>query len=292
MATTRCLNSAFFLPLALMTIGALILLFLGGCLGGLMAGLLGIGGGLVFVLIFTNYLSVVNAPDTTLAHYIVANSMFAIFFAGISGSVKHYFSNNFFLKPVLISGVAASATSVLTNYLIDQGSWYDKELFSIVFISITSYVAYNILFGKDKARKDDHVEEFSLGTFILIGGLGGILAALSGVGGGVIMVPMLTRMLHINIKKATAISLGVITIMALVSSVYAMFVLGDDSPLQVPHTYGLIILPMVLPVAVGCVICSPFGVSLAKRIPNQTIKVIFACFLLLVISNMIYKLWL
>lgn len=274
-----------------MTFGALILLFLGGCLGGLMAGLLGIGGGLVFVLIFTNYLSAVNAPETTLAHYIVANSMFAIFFAGISGSVKHYFNNNFYFKPVVISGIAASVTSLITSYLINTGSWYSKEVFSVTFISITSYVAYRILMGKDKDNHSDRVEGFSLGIFLIIGGLGGILAALSGVGGGVIMVPLLTRLLHINIKKATAISLGVITIMALVSSVYALFTAAEES-VQIPHAYGLIILPMVLPVAAGCIICSPFGVTLAKRIPVQVIKVIFASFLLLVIFNMIYNLWL
>ncbi|HEY0899055.1 MAG TPA: sulfite exporter TauE/SafE family protein [Sphingobacteriaceae bacterium] len=274
-----------------MTFGALILLFLGGCLGGLMAGLLGIGGGLVFVLIFTNYLSAVNAPETTLAHYIVANSMFAIFFAGISGSVKHYFNNNFYFKPVLISGIAASVTSLITSYLINTGTWYSKEVFSVIFISITSYVAYRILMGKDKDDQSDRVEGFSLGIFLIIGGLGGILAALSGVGGGVIMVPLLTRLLHINIKKATAISLGVITIMALVSSVYALFTAAGER-VQIPHAYGLIILPMVLPVAAGCIICSPFGVTLAKRIPVQVIKVIFASFLLLVIFNMIYNLWL
>jgi uncharacterized protein len=291
MVTIRYLKFGFFFYLwHLMTTGALVLLFLGGCVGGLLAGLLGIGGGLIFVLIFTNYLSVVNAPESTLAHYIVANSMFAIFFAGISGSIKHYLNENFFLKPVLISGLAASVSSLVTSFFINAGTWYNKEVFAVIFITITSYVAYQILAGKDKVAEGDRVENFSVGTFLVIGGLGGILAALSGVGGGVIMVPMLTRMLHISIKKATAISLGVITIMALVTSVYAMTV--AETEVLMPHSYGLIVLPMVLPVAAGCMIASPFGVSLAKKIPHQTIKVIFAVFLLIVIFNMIYNLWL
>ncbi len=273
-----------------MTAGELVLLFLGGCMGGLLAGLLGIGGGLIFVLIFTNYLAAVNAPEATMAHYIVANSMFAIFFAGVSGSIKHYQNGNFYLRPVAISGVSASAASLITSYLITSGTWYDKEVFSVVFIAITSYVAYQILTGKDRTGADDRPERSSFGTLLIIGGLGGILAALSGVGGGVIMVPMLTRLLHINIKKATAISLGVITVMALVSTGYAMLV--PEAVIDIPHAYGLIILPMVLPVAAGCVICSPFGVTLAKKIPHQTIKVIFAFFLVIVILNMIYKLWL
>ena len=81
-----------------MDVGTLILLFFGGCAGGLLAGLLGVGGGLVFVVIFTNYLAVLGIPDNKIAQLIIANSMVAIFFAGTSGSIKHYLNGDFFLN--------------------------------------------------------------------------------------------------------------------------------------------------------------------------------------------------
>lgn len=273
-----------------MDIPTLILLFLGGCIGGLLAGLLGVGGGLVFVIIFTNYLSSLGAPDTTFAHLIVANSMFAIFFAGVSGSIKHYLNGNFFWKPVLVAGFSASVFSILTTILINKGTWYSKELFALVFILIAGFMAYRILFTKNADVTVAGAEEFSVRKFLLIGSLGGVLAAVSGVGGGIIMVPMLTRMLRINIKKATAISLGVITIMSLVVSAYSFSAV--EEVVNLSHTYGLIILPMAIPVVLGCIICSPYGVVLARRIPAKTIQIIFAVFLLIVISDMIYNLWL
>ncbi|HEY1025433.1 MAG TPA: sulfite exporter TauE/SafE family protein [Sphingobacteriaceae bacterium] len=273
-----------------MDIITIILLFLGGCVGGLLAGLLGVGGGLVFVIIFTNYLASSGAPDITFAHLIVSNSMFAIFFAGISGSVKHYINGNFSWRPVLVTGSSAALFSILTTVLINTGNWYSKELFAFIFILLAGYMAYRILFMKEADTVEKGSEEFSVQKFLLIGSLGGILAAVSGVGGGIIMVPMLTKMLKINIKKATAISLGVITIMSLVISAYSFF--ASAEAIDLPHTYGLIILPMALPVVLGCVVCSPYGVMLARRIPAKTIQAIFAVFLLIVVSDMIYNLWL
>ena len=126
--------------------------------------------------------------------------------------------------------------------------------------------------------QDEGQEAFLIIPLIKIGALGGTLAALSGVGGGIIMVPMLIKMLNLHIKKATAISLGIITMMALISSVYSMLIQASI-PDNIPHTYGLIIFPMVMPVVLGCIICSPFGVILARIIPARTIQMIFATFL-------------
>lgn len=274
-----------------MDVGTLILLFLGGCAGGLLAGLLGVGGGLVFVVIFTNYLTALGIPDSKIAQLIIANSMVAIFFAGTSGSIKHYLNGHFYFKPVIISGFFAALFSVATTYLINHTSWYNKQLFSVIFISITIYIAYRIFAGSSGKDVNAGEEKFSLVKLMQIGALGGTLAALSGVGGGIIMVPMLIKMLNIQIKKATAISLGIITVMALVSSVYSMLI-NPKINMNIAHSYGLIVFPMVIPVVAGSVICSPFGVTLSKIIPERTVQILFGAFLLLVTLNMIYNLWL
>ena len=77
--------------------------------------------------------------------------------------------------------------------------------------------------------------------------------------------------------------------MAFATSIFSVFVKSDT---RIPYAYGLIIFPMVIPVVAGCVISSPLGVTLAKKIPPRTIQVMFTTFLVLVVSNMIYKLWL
>src|SRR5687767_5903826 len=101
----------------------IILFFLGG-LGGLLAGMLGIGGGVIYVLIFSHYLPKLGIPEEYIVPAIVANSMFAIMFAGISGTYKQWRKNNFFPKEAMFIAIAASFTSILFSYLISIGTWY------------------------------------------------------------------------------------------------------------------------------------------------------------------------
>lgn len=272
-----------------MGISTILILFFGGCVGGLLAGLLGIGGGLVFVLIFTNYLTSVQINDKDIAQIIIANSMFAIFFAGVSGSIRHFINGNFFVRPIVAAGTMAVICSITTTYIINHSTFYNKYVFTIIFVIIAAFTAIKILFGNKENQSPSPEEKSGNGKYLLIGGLGGILASLSGIGGGIIMVPLLNKMLNIQIKKATAISLGVITLTALLLTAYT-FIIRPEVPIHLPYSYGLIILPMVLPVSAGCLIFSPVGVELARRLSQRTVQVTFAVFLLLVISNMMYTL--
>ncbi len=108
-----------------MTMEIITLLILGG-IGGLLAGMLGIGGGIIYVLLFSHYLPLTGIPSHLIVPAIVANSMFAIFFAGISGSYKHYKNKNFHPKQFLIIGSAASIASIFFSHLIINVNWYTQ----------------------------------------------------------------------------------------------------------------------------------------------------------------------
>ena len=102
-----------------MDISVLCLLFIGGCVSGLFAGLLGLGGGMLFMLIFTSYLTLVKVPDQIIPELIIANAMFAMFIAGLSGSVRNYFRRNFHFKPVFYMGASASICAIcVTHFFI------------------------------------------------------------------------------------------------------------------------------------------------------------------------------
>lgn len=220
---------------------------------------------------------------------ILANSMFVVFFSGIAGSIKHHFNKNFFLKPVLIIGVTSMLCSVSATYLINNTAWYNKRTFTVIFILITGYIAYQFFFLKEE-RDYLPPEDFPAKEFFLIGAVGGIMLALAGVGSGVTMILIMIKMLRIDIKKATAISLGVVTITALVTATYAFFI-RPMAPIQHLYTYGLIVLPMVVPTAVGCLLFAPLGVSLARKLPHKAIRLMFALFLTAAILKMIHSLW-
>ena len=72
-------------------------------------------------------------------------------------------------------------------------------------------------------RDKKELEEIKKPFFLLAGVGGGMIASLSGLGGGVLMMPIFTSFLKIDIKKAKAVSLGVITLTALIVTIFNLF---------------------------------------------------------------------
>lgn len=259
------------------------LLLLGG-LGGFLAGLLGVGGGMVFVLIFSSYFRHL-LPEEHLVPAIIANSMFAIFFAGISGTYKQYRNKNFYPSEVLYAGIPASLFSLFFTWLISRGTWYTPERFTVVFITLLLFMAYKIYSGRDNEVHGQ--ERTSTWFLVLIGSLGGIIASFSGIGGGVIMVPFFANFMHMPIRKATSVSLGVIVVIALSTSLFNMFVNRHIS-LGLPWSFGLLSFIAAVPVAFGSMLLSPLGVYVSDKLNQRTIRIIFTLFILTVISRMLY----
>ena len=112
------------------------------------------------------------------------------------------------------------------------------------------YLAFKVYRGQDLEIVPKENEKSSIGLLILIGVAVGVLAAFSGIGGGIIMVPFLNQYLKIPIKKAASISLGVISLMAL-STVFYYSTLMNANDLSTPYHVGIIIYNIALPVAIG-----------------------------------------
>ncbi len=264
----------------------LVPLLLGG-IGGLLAGMLGIGGGIIYVLIFSYYLERLGLSSEIIVPAIVANSMFAIMFAGLSGTYKQWKHKNFYPRSILTIGISASFAAIFFSYIISIGTWYTKERFTLFFIILLIFIAWRIFRSKNynPVQDDEQTEPWK---FILTGLLSGTIAAFSGIGGGVIIVPILTNTMNLPMRKATSISLGVISVMALLTSLYNLFFQGlPEINVDSPHI-GLIFLSVSIPVAIGSLLFSPIGVNISNKLKASTIKTIFVGFLCIVIVKMIY----
>ena len=120
---------------------------------------------------------------------------------------------------------------------------------------------------------------------ISIGTLGGTLSSLTGLGGGVIMIPLMTNFLKMDIKKAGAISLGVIGFSTLFMSGFNLFTNAPE--VTIPYSMGYILFPVVLPMTAGVIIGSPLGVKAKEYLSSKSISYIYALFLLIVIVKKI-----
>ncbi|NNE90663.1 MAG: sulfite exporter TauE/SafE family protein [Verrucomicrobiales bacterium] len=111
---------------------------------------------------------------------------------------------------------------------------------------------------------------------VLIGVLGGMVAALCGVGGGIVMVPAFVFLLGMEQKHAVATSMAVIAptaFMAILRFTGANYVQWK----------------IFWPTAIGAVIAAYFTVDLMKRLSNVHLTRIFAVILIVIGVSMLFK---
>jgi uncharacterized membrane protein YfcA len=112
---------------------------------------------------------------------------------------------------------------------------------------------------------------------ILIGLAAGLLGALCGVGGGLVMVPAFVALLGIEHKQAVATSMAVIIVTALAAT------------LNNSKVAGLIDWKIVTTVGAASAVAAWFGSDLMRSLSNQTLTRIFGCVLLLFGARMLWK---
>lgn len=189
-----------------MDINHYLLLCFWGLFSGLLAGVLGIGGGIVLVPIIKTFgYSPVQA---------VATSSLAIIMTSLSGSWQNWRMGNLDLKRVILLAIPAIFTAQIGAWFADYIKPYlllgSFSIFLLLNIFL-SQIKKNIITQNNPDKKENH-QTNPLFARTLTGGLAGLLAGFFGIGGGVILVPMQILLLQEKIKAAIQISLGVIVI--------------------------------------------------------------------------------
>jgi len=263
------------------------LLILSGAVGGFISGLIGIGGGVIYVFVIPYALRYCDIPLQWEAQFVIANSLAAIFFGSITANYTHFKKGYFFIKPVLVIGLAATLSSWLSLHYFVNTPFFSMGLFLILLIALMVYMLIYTLMGAAQ-EVDESVTDIPLVGLLLIGFVSGIVASASGLGGGIVVIPILNRFFGINIKKASAISLGVITIASFVITLTNITV---DTGIEVMGNMGLIIPVICLTLSLSVLFTSPLGVIIAHRLPSRAISYIYAGILLLVIFSKASSLW-
>jgi len=111
---------------------------------------------------------------------------------------------------------------------------------------------------------------------LLVGSLAGLLGALCGIGGGIVMVPFFTGALNLTQKHAVATSLAVIVITAAVATV------NNTSN-------KLIDWRIVACAATGAALAAWFGSDLMQKLSNQHLTKIFGMTLVIFGVHMLFK---
>lgn len=256
----------------------ILLLLLYGVIGGILAGLLGVGGGVIYILILPLFLSNAGVCEEELVSFVISNSIFAIMFVSIAANIKSVLQKTFEYKKVVLIGFFGSLSSILAMEYIVRSSWYSKLQFNIAVVVLMTFMMVR-LFVEIKTKKSSQ----NLILYPIIGLIAGLVSALSGVGGGVIIVPLLVYFYGNDMRESKVISLGAIGIMAFALSFKNA--LSIPSCQIIPYSIGYIVLPISLFLSVGVLVGTPLGIKVAHIISDKWLKILFSLMLLVVIGK-------
>ncbi len=274
----------------LMTSGFLWLLLLGS-VGGLLAGLLGVGGGMLFIPVITSYLHQYDISSAEMVKFTLANSIALVFMSGVSGTFRQIKMGTWQWKQSLTIGIPGAISNYFMTQAIQDGDWYQKEVFQGVFLGFLGLSILNMIFGKSKSssptegkgKNNPDIDEqstpyqFSLiqdWPSMLVGIFAGTIVALSGLGGGIIMVPLFLIILKKSMHSATALSLSIVPIL----SISALIKYISITPTHQISSYqtGYLLWIMLIPMLLGVIFFSSLGQKMATKVPVVWLRIIFA----------------
>jgi uncharacterized membrane protein YfcA len=254
-----------------------------GIVSGTLAGLLGVGGGIVIVPVLFNVLPLFGIPEAVQMKLAVGTSLATIIPTSIVSARRHYARGAIdtallrAIWPSMIIGVAAGTVAAI---------WLKGQALSAVFAVIALLVALNMGFtGVDFKIRDKTPRGPGLWG---IGGFIGAVSAMMGIGGGTVGVPILSMFgTPIRSAVATASVFGlIISIPATIGFIYGGWGVPDLPPFSLGYV-NLIGFVLIVP---SSIIATPWGVHLAHTIPPLMLKRAFAVFLAITAARMIYAL--
>jgi uncharacterized membrane protein YfcA len=251
-----------------------------GALAGLLAGLLGIGGGLVIVPALAILFSSHGFGAANQMHFAVGTSLATIVATSASSMLAHRRRGSVHWQAVqsLLPGILLGGLG---------GAWLARQISSpalgLVFGLFEILVALQILFG---ASPPPQRRLPGAGLQGLAGGVIGAVSALLGIGGGTLTVPwLLWHRIDIRMAVGTAATLGLPIALAGALG----FALGGIPPGERPdYSTGFIYWPAVLGIVLGSVPLAPAGARLAHYLPRAQLQHGFALLLALIGLKMIY----
>jgi len=260
-----------------------------GLAAGLLSGLLGVGGGIIFVSILPDLFLSLGIKQESMSSLIIANSMAAILAASFVGTIALKRSGRFFPKEILLVGLPALIASVVLQYVYVNTAYYSVDFFNALIFLILSFALWQQISTQFQSKDLQEVIDLKNGQYVFSGLITGAASALSGLGGAVVLIPLLNNYFKLPIKKANSISLGVILVISFSLTVPNMFFYNFDDPAIAPDDkLGLIILPLMIPMTLGLLLGAPLGVRLSNKLSSKLISRIFIGFLFIVLSKIVF----
>jgi uncharacterized membrane protein YfcA len=244
-----------------------------GCVAGLLAGLLGVGCGLVLVAALALLLPGQGVPAAAAMHAALATSLASVIVTAAASARAHHRRGSVLWKTAgwLLPGLLLGGWG--GSLLATRLSGSSLRLFVIGYCLLA---ALQLLLQWPKPRTGSGTV-VPVGAGLSLAGIGiGIVSALVGIGGGSMTVPVLiwrgvAPVRAVGTSSACGVAIGLAS-----ASGYALHAKVAGMP---PGSLGYVFLPAAVGITLASLLMAPYGVALAHRVSARALKAIFAAFL-------------
>ena len=251
-----------------------------GCFSGILAGLFGLGGGLVLVPFFLILLEAHGISNNLLMLMAVATSLATIVITSIAATLMHYRLDAIIWKYVfnLSYGIIIGVVS---------GAWVADSIASdnlrFIFAMYMLFVAVQMAMqSKLKAK----FKPLAALTLKISGVAIGFVSSVLGIGGGTLTVPLLAKR-QMPMRNAVAISSACGLPIAVIGTLSYAY-LGWQKTGLPEGSVGYVYLPAFLGIVISSMLTAPLGAKLANKLPTRQLKRYFSLLLFAVAGKLLW----
>lgn len=253
-----------------------------GAVAGILAGLLGVGGGIVLVAAFYYAFQTLGHDGPQLMQVCLATSLATIIVTSVRSVLSHN-KRGAVDWDVLRSWAPGIAVGAVLGVLVASAlsSATLQAIFGCLGMAVGLYMAFGRAEWRLGAQMPAGLRRAAISPVV------GFLSVLMGIGGGSFGVPLMT-LYGTPIHRAVATAAGFGVLIA-VPSVAGFLLVSVDPATRPPYTLGAVNLPAFAVVIAMTLLTTPLGVRMAHALDPRPLKRIFAVFLVVVAGNMLRK---
>jgi uncharacterized membrane protein YfcA len=256
-------------------------LLLLGSITGYLAGLLGIGGGMLMVPFMSMLFESKGMPREYILKMAVATSLASIMFTSLSSVRAHHVRGAVHWHIVVLLAPGIVVGSLLGAQIAKA---LPTMLLTLLFAAFVAFSATQMLLRKAQAKTRDLPGRAAM---LGAGGAIGVLASLVGAGGAFVSVPFMTWC-NVKIHNAVATSAALGFPIALAGTL-GYVIAGWTLPDLPAHTLGFVYVPALVAVSAASVTTAPLGARTAHNLDIAQLRRVFAMLLYVLAAYMLYK---
>lgn len=254
-----------------------------GSIVGFLAGLFGIGGGLIIVPVLVYLLPMVGVPEPTLMSTALGTSFATIVITGFSSAQRHHKLGNIVWDAVKILAPVIMISVFICGLFIGK---LDQNISAKLFACLVVYLAVKMVLSV-KQKADKPAKPLTKQASVIGGILIGMASSAAGIGGGGFIVPFLHSR-GIDMKKAIGSSAFCGMLLG-TSGMLSFMVSGWGNPAMPDYSLGYIYLPAVIGITATSFFTSKLGATATTKLPVPTLKKGFALLLIVIAIDMFIK---